>query len=77
MDLFFLPDLIQTDTRVVFSKEESKHIARVMRKSVGDQLQVTNGKGLEITVELFNPSFIPHYPTNCILLLPLLKTSTV
>jgi 16S rRNA (uracil1498-N3)-methyltransferase len=52
MDLFFLPDLIQTDTRVVFSKEESKHIARVMRKSVGNQLQVTNGNGLEMTIEL-------------------------
>lgn len=52
MDLFFLPDLIQTDTRVVFSREESKHIARVMRKSVGDLLQVTNGKGLEMTIEL-------------------------
>lgn len=52
MDLFFLPDLTQTDTRVVFSKEESKHIARVMRKSVGDQLQVTNGKGLEMTIAL-------------------------
>ncbi|MEL0301935.1 MAG: 16S rRNA (uracil(1498)-N(3))-methyltransferase [Flavobacteriaceae bacterium] len=52
MDLFFLPDLTQKDSRVVFSKEESKHIARVMRKSVGDHLQVTNGKGLEMTVEL-------------------------
>ena len=52
MDLFFLPDLTPTDTRVVFHKEESKHIARVMRKTVGDQLQVTNGKGLEMTIEL-------------------------
>ena len=52
MDLFFLPDLIQTDSKIVFHKEESKHIARVMRKTAGDQLQVTNGKGLEMMVEL-------------------------
>ena len=52
MDLFFLPDLIQTDAKIVFHKEESKHIARVMRKTAGDQLQVTNGKGLEMMVEL-------------------------
>ena len=52
MDLFFLPDLTQKDKRIVFPKEECKHIARVMRKTVGDQLQVTNGNGLEMTVEL-------------------------
>lgn len=52
MDLFFLPDLKQTDNEVVFPKEESKHIARVMRKNVGDHLKVTNGKGLEMTIEL-------------------------
>ena len=52
MDLFFLPDLTQTDKRIVFPKEESKHIARVMRKTTGDQLQVTNGRGLEMTIEL-------------------------
>ena len=52
MDLFFLPDLIKTDSKIVFHKEESKHIARVMRKIAGDQLQVTNGKGLEMVIEL-------------------------
>ena len=71
MDLFYLPDLEPTDTRVVFHKEESKHIAKVMRKNVGDQLQVTNGKGLEITVELEqigqnkvigNPIQVTHHP---------------
>lgn len=52
MDLFFLPELKQTDTEVIFPKEESKHIARVLRKNAGDLLQVTNGKGLEMMVEL-------------------------
>ena len=52
MDLFFLPDLKKTDTVIVFPKEESRHIARVMRKNVGELLQVTNGKGLEMTIEL-------------------------
>ena len=52
MDLFFLPELNETNTEVIFPKEESKHIARVLRKNAGDLLQVTNGKGLEMTVEL-------------------------
>ncbi len=52
MDLFFLPDLSQSDTTVTFPKEESKHIARVLRKKAGDHLQVTNGKGLEMILQL-------------------------
>ena len=52
MDLFFLPSLTQNDATVIFPKEESKHIARVMRKNVGELLHVTNGKGLEMTIEL-------------------------
>ena len=52
MDLFFLPNLSPEDTEVVFSKEESKHIAKVMRKKVGDSLLVTNGTGLEMTISL-------------------------
>ncbi|WP_204345049.1 16S rRNA (uracil(1498)-N(3))-methyltransferase [Psychroserpens algicola] len=45
MQLFYNPDLTQTDTEIKFSKDESRHIVKVLRKSVGDSLHITNGKG--------------------------------
>lgn len=45
MQLFYNPDLKQDDTEIRFSKEESKHIIKVLRKSVGSSLNITNGKG--------------------------------
>jgi 16S rRNA (uracil1498-N3)-methyltransferase len=52
MDLFYLPELNQTTGELVFSKEESKHINKVLRKKQGDKVRTTNGKGLEATIEL-------------------------
>lgn len=52
MDLFFLPFIDPKLTTVSFPKDESKHIAKVLRKQVGDRLQLTNGKGLETIVML-------------------------
>jgi len=46
MQLFFNPDLSDKTTSFTFNKEESRHIIRVLRKKVGDDLQITNGKGL-------------------------------
>jgi len=45
MQLFFNPDLSESSTEITFSKDESKHIVKVLRKSVGDSLHITNGKG--------------------------------
>lgn len=56
MDLFYFPTLEETSTQIQFSKEESKHISRVLRKKAGDQLQATNGMGLEATIELIEVS---------------------
>jgi len=52
MDLFYLPELDATATQVLFPKEESKHISRVLRKQHGDKLRATNGKGFEAVIEL-------------------------
>ena len=52
MDLFYLPQLSINDTQVLFPKEESKHISRVLRKQLGDKLCATNGKGFEAVIEL-------------------------
>ncbi len=46
MQLFFNSELTKNDKQVSFSKDESRHIAKVLRKSPGDSLSVTNGNGL-------------------------------
>lgn len=45
MQLFFNANITEKDTQFTFDKTESKHIVRVLRKKVGDQLYITNGKG--------------------------------
>ena len=52
MQLFYSPDINSGCTQYTFSKEESKHIVRVLRKKEGDILNVTNGKGYLFTVEI-------------------------
>jgi 16S rRNA (uracil1498-N3)-methyltransferase len=53
MHLFYLPNIKSDATFVAFDKEESKHIVRVLRKKIGDELHATDGLGnlfaLEIT----------------------------
>jgi len=46
MQLFYLPELEKNSQIAAFSKEESKHIFKVLRKKVGDLLSITNGKNL-------------------------------
>ncbi len=45
MQLFYNPDINEQTQHLAFSREESKHIVKVLRKSAGDSLQITNGKG--------------------------------
>ncbi len=45
MQLFYSPDINSELQQFTFSKEESKHIVRVLRKKEGDALAITNGKG--------------------------------
>jgi 16S rRNA (uracil1498-N3)-methyltransferase len=52
MQLFYQSDLSTDSREVVFSREESRHISRVLRKIEGDLLQITNGKGVLFEVEL-------------------------
>lgn len=52
MQLFFNPNIEENDTTFDFDKEESRHISKVLRKKVGDQLHITNGKGWLFTAEL-------------------------
>jgi 16S rRNA (uracil1498-N3)-methyltransferase len=45
MQLFYNSNISENDSQQTFSKEESKHIIKVLRKSVGDVLHITNGEG--------------------------------
>ncbi len=52
MQLFFNPEITENDYQVTFPKDESRHIVKVLRKSEGDILNITNGKGLIFKAEI-------------------------
>ena len=54
MQLFYNGNLGPEDTEIRFSKEESRHIVKVLRRSVGDHLFITNGKGILFTAEIIS-----------------------
>ncbi|MFT3908962.1 MAG: RsmE family RNA methyltransferase [Ferruginibacter sp.] len=52
---FFYIDEINTNTaNLVLNEETSKHVVQVLRMKVGEQLQITNGKGNLFTTEIIN-----------------------
>ena len=55
MQLFYHPSLDSSIKQFVFPPEESKHIARVLRKSEGDIVHITNGKGYLFEAEILVP----------------------
>ncbi|MCV6628435.1 MAG: 16S rRNA (uracil(1498)-N(3))-methyltransferase [Flavobacteriaceae bacterium] len=57
MQLFYSEFLSESDLEYTFSKEESRHMIRVLRKREGDPIQLTNGKGIRFngTVVIANP----------------------
>ncbi|MCF6128857.1 16S rRNA (uracil(1498)-N(3))-methyltransferase [Flavobacterium sp. AS60] len=52
MQLFYNPNITETQTSFVFDKEESKHIIKVLRKKESDILHVTNGLGFLFTTKI-------------------------
>lgn len=61
MQLFYNPNIKEKDKQVIFSKDESKHITKVLRKKEGDVLKVTNGEGF-----LFNTEIIKINANQCL-----------
>jgi 16S rRNA (uracil1498-N3)-methyltransferase len=47
MNLFYDPSINLETEIFIFSSSESKHIYKVLRKSPGDNIEVTNGKGMQ------------------------------
>jgi 16S rRNA (uracil1498-N3)-methyltransferase len=45
MQLFYNSDIKTTDTFFTFDTNESKHVIKVLRKKIGDELWITNGEG--------------------------------
>ena len=56
MQLFYNPDINENTLQFSFEKEESKHIVKVLRKSVGDTLHITNGAGWLFTAQIDIPN---------------------
>lgn len=52
MQLFYNSEIDENTTQFSFSKEESKHIVKVLRKQVGDTMHITNGLGWLFTAEI-------------------------
>ena len=47
MNIFFNNKLMKSTDEILFSEDEAKHIVKVLRKKIGDEIIVTNGKGLK------------------------------
>ncbi|MBW2960805.1 16S rRNA (uracil(1498)-N(3))-methyltransferase [Mesonia aestuariivivens] len=60
MQLFYNPEVSENQQEVIFPKDESKHIVKVLRKKEGDKLNITNGKGF-----LFSAEIIESNPNKC------------
>lgn len=45
MNLFYHPSIPDTNASIVFDKDESRHMTKVLRKKEGDLVHITNGKG--------------------------------
>lgn len=57
MRLFYDPNINPKDTNHTLSEEESKHVVRVLRMKMGDQIGILDGKGslYSCTIALDNP----------------------
>ena len=52
MQLFYNQDINIGSKQISFSREESRHIVKVLRKNNGDTLNITDGKGKLFTAEI-------------------------
>ena len=57
MQLFYNSELNETTKTFNFSRDESRHIVKVLRKSTGDILIITNGIGWTFEAEVVIPNY--------------------
>lgn len=85
MELFYLPDLSEDKINIKITGDEFHHLSKVLRAKIGDEIFVTNGKGLiaeaklikisrnDCEVELIKFQKFERRKTQLIALLPILK----
>ncbi len=56
MQYFYDPSLVPDSKDCTLGREESNHVIRVLRKKVGDPIQLTNGQGHVFTARIVDPS---------------------
>ena len=56
MQLFYHPDIQPLSMLATFSKEESRHLVKVLRKKRGDRIHITDGKGNLYLAEIISDS---------------------
>lgn len=61
MQLFYNPNICSSNQEIVFDKEESRHIVKVLRMKIGDFFKITDGKG-----NFFNAEIINANPKGCL-----------
>ena len=60
MQLFYLPNLDKNSKKATFSKEESRHLFKVLRKKIDETILITNGKNI-----FFNGKISSISKNNC------------
>ena len=60
MQLFYIPDLNENSKTAIFSSDESRHLFKVLRKKVGDEVLITNGNQL-----MFKGNILDISKNNC------------
>ena len=52
MNLFYTPLLTDAHQKIMLPETESKHATKVLRKKMGDLIQITNGKGMRAEAQI-------------------------
>jgi 16S rRNA (uracil1498-N3)-methyltransferase len=60
MQLFYIPNLDENSKTAIFSSDESRHLFKVLRKKVGDEVLITNGNQL-----MFKGNILDISKNNC------------
>ena len=60
MQLFYIPDLNENSKTAIFNSDESRHLFKVLRKKVGDEVLITNGNQL-----MFKGNILDISKNNC------------
>ena len=88
MNIFFNRQLLKSTNEIIFSEDEAKHIVKVLRKNIGDEIMVTNGEGLQwngsissidikcVKARKLNATLIPKTKENIHIAISLIKSTS-